>query len=282
LIDDWDKSQSGECGCPARNAIVFDIGEAARKLIPRALSPFSITIFQLPHTLPYWFRNAKSDKEFRVKRHDPPKIRRSSTDNTTEVAGLRIVGGKFRGRKLNYSGDLRTRPMKDRLREAIFNLIGTDIRGTHAFDLFAGTGALGLEALSRGAARATFLEQHFPTAAIIKQNIAVLEVVESTEVVPGNTFIWFERQKKDGRFPLPGENPWAVFCSPPYDFFVDRTAEMLELIGEMLVLAPEKSVFIVEADNRFDFQLLPQSEAWDVRAYSPAVVGIHRKNIRNA
>ena len=71
---------------------------------------------------------------------------------------------------------LRMRPMKDRVREAIFNLIGPAIRGKHAMDLFAGTGALGLEALSRGADRATFIEQHFPTAKIIRQNIAALGV----------------------------------------------------------------------------------------------------------
>ncbi len=80
------------------------------------------------------------------------------------VTGLRIIGGEFRHRHLHYSGDLRTRPMKDRLREAIFNLIGPEIRGKHAIDLFAGTGALGLEAISRGAARATLIEQHHPTA----------------------------------------------------------------------------------------------------------------------
>jgi 16S rRNA (guanine966-N2)-methyltransferase len=171
-----------------------------------------------------------------------------------------------------YSGDLRTRPMKDRLREAVFNLVGTDIKGAHAIDLFAGTGALGLEALSRGALRATFIEQHYPTAAIIKQNITALEVTDATEIVPGNTFIWFRRQ------PELGNLPWVVFCSPPYDFYVERIAEMLELLGGMIDSAPENSVFIVEADERFDFKLLPQPEQWDVRTYMPATVGIMRKH----
>jgi 16S rRNA (guanine966-N2)-methyltransferase len=213
-----------------------------------------------------------------VKRHDPPKKRHESTkqrrippNNSTEVAGLRIIGGRFRGRKVLYSGDLRTRPMKDRLREAIFNLIGTDIKDSHAIDLFAGTGALGLEALSRGARQATFIEQHFPTAAIIKRNIAALEVVEASEVVAGNTFIWFHRQ------PKLSSNPWVAFFSPPYDFYCTRIAEMLELINGMIAAAPKKSVFIVEADDRFDFSLLPQPDNWDVRPYPPAVVGIMRK-----
>ena len=78
--------------------------------------------------------------------------------------GVRIIAGCFRGRKLHYSGDPRTRPMKDRVRQALFNRLGPDVEGTLAVDLFAGTGALGLEALSRGATRAILIEQHRPTA----------------------------------------------------------------------------------------------------------------------
>lgn len=193
-------------------------------------------------------------------------------DAERSAVGLRIIGGLFRGRKLEYSGDLRTRPMKDRLREAVFNLIGPDIRGKHALDLFAGTGALGLEALSRGAQKATFIEQHYPTAAIIRKNIAVLHAEQQTDVVPGNTFIWW---KKRGTV-LP-ETPWAVFCSPPYDFYVTRTGEMMELIAGLVQAAPPSSLFVVEADERFDFLTLPVPHAWTVRAYPPAVVGIYRK-----
>ncbi len=90
------------------------------------------------------------------------------------AATLRIIGGKFARRRLKYTGDPRTRPMKDRVREALFNLVGPSVIDAHAIDLFAGTGALGLEALSRGAARATFVERHYPTAATIKENIATL------------------------------------------------------------------------------------------------------------
>jgi 16S rRNA (guanine966-N2)-methyltransferase len=247
-----------------------------------------------------------------VPRREPPKRpnnrakspRHTGDKGNTEVAGLRIIGGRFRGRKLSYSGDLRTRPMKDRLREAVFNLVGTDARDALAIDLFAGTGALGLEALSRGARQAIFLEQHFPTAAIINQNATALAVADSCEVVPGNTFIWFRRfgqslaeKKGTGAFCRnapqgalhkmclsPFFRPedaatrhWLVFCSPPYDFYVERQAEMLELINGMIDAAPPKSVFVVEADERFDFQSLPLPDAWDVRRYPPAVVGIMRK-----
>jgi 16S rRNA (guanine966-N2)-methyltransferase len=197
------------------------------------------------------------------------------------AAGLRIIGGQFRGRRLHYSGDPRTRPMKDRLREAIFNLIGPAIRGKHALDLFAGTGALALEAISRGANHATLIEQHHPTANIIRQNAVVLGVAELARVVVGNTFIWWQRLKKgqgDG-LELAATSAWVVFCSPPYDFYVDRADDMLDLIDGLMQAAPAESIFVVEADDRFDFGRLADPQAWNVRRYLPAVVGIFRKGL---
>lgn len=172
-----------------------------------------------------------------------------------------------------YSGDPRTRPMKDRVREAVFNLLGPAVRDTHAIDLFAGTGALGLEAISRGAASATLVEQHFPTARIIEQNIAVLQIAESASVVAANVFAWVIREPWD-ELPL---RPWSVFCSPPYDFYVERADEMLELIRAIREHAPAGSWFVVESDDRFDFRLLAPLGEWDVRAYRPAVIGVHSK-----
>ena len=193
----------------------------------------------------------------------------------SETIGLRIVGGKLRGSKLAYSGDLRTRPMKDRLREAVFNLVGPSVVGTHAIDLFAGTGALGLEAISRGAERATLIERHLPTCELVKKNAAALGIGEQVEVVFADAFLWGRGNRQ--RHPLPTDRPWLVFCSPPYDFYVDRQAEMLGLIERLIAAAPPESQFVVEADERFDFGLLPQPADWDVRKYPPAVVGILAK-----
>lgn len=182
----------------------------------------------------------------------------------------RIVGGRFRGRKLLYSGDARTRPMKDRVREAVFNLVGPSVVGTHAIDLFAGTGALGLEALSRGAARATFVEQHQPTARLIEQNIAHLGVQAQCEIVIGSALLWPVRE------PPPGDLPWTVFVSPPWEFFRSKSAEMLGQIERLARLAPPGSTLVVEADLEFDASQLPTGIEWDVRDYLPARVGVGR------
>ena len=191
-----------------------------------------------------------------------------------ETIGLRIVGGQLRGSKLAYSGDLRTRPMKDRLREAVFNLLGPQVVGTHAIDLFAGTGALGLEAISRGAARATLIERHLPTTKLIDENAAALGVSDRVLVLFGDAFTWGIRN------PPPADQPWLVFCSPPYEFYVARQSEMLALIERLVAAAPAGSQFVVEADERFDFTLLPRAAAWDVREYPPAVVGIGRPRLQ--
>jgi 16S rRNA (guanine966-N2)-methyltransferase len=190
--------------------------------------------------------------------------------NSSQASPLRIIGGALRGRRIAFSGDARTRPMKDRVREAVFNLLGPSVQGKQALDLFAGTGALGLEAISRGAARAVFYEQHFPTAAIIQQNIAALGLEAVCQVVAANTFVQF----RPGAAAAPRDLPWVVFCSPPFAFYTERKEQMLTLIGSLLDDAPEGSAMMIEADAPFDMALLPRAAEWDVRHYPPAVVAM--------
>jgi len=195
--------------------------------------------------------------------HDAPQLAKP----------LRIIGGSLRGRSIQYSGDPRTRPMKDRLREAVFDVLATAVVGKHAIDLFAGTGALGLEALSRGAIRATLIERHFPSARLIEQNIASLAVGDRATVYAGDAFLW---PKQPHDWASLRQVPWLVLCSPPYAFFVERTAGMVSLISDLCQRAPADSEFVVEADQRFDFACLAELGTWDIREYSPAVVGFHR------
>ncbi len=162
--------------------------------------------------------------------------------------------------------------MKDRVREALFSILGPKIEGKYAVDLFAGTGALGLEAVSRGASGALFLESHRPTAALLRQNILQLGVQDCCQVLIADTFIWFRRGPD-----LPS-TPWLVFCSPPYEFYRTRRKEMLELIGGLLQRAPPESLLVVEADGRFDPQLLPDPDQWDIRYYRPTVLAIWHKS----
>ena len=198
-------------------------------------------------------------------------------------AEVRIIGGQFRGRRLHYHGDPTVRPMKHRTREAIFNLVSTECSGREAIDLFAGTGALGLEALSRGAAHAVFIEKHVPSARVVEQNIGTLGVDDRTTLLVTSAFLWAKRDLPAAATGSLGSAPWLVFCSPPYAFYAERQAEMLDLIGRIQEHAPAGSILIVEADEHFDFSLLRGDEAnadnWDVRDYPPAVIGVWRGGI---
>jgi 16S rRNA (guanine966-N2)-methyltransferase len=204
---------------------------------------------------------------------------RAVTPKATAVTGtLRVIGGTLRGRSIAYSGESCTRPMKQRVREAMFNLLGSRVIGTHVLDLFAGTGALAWEALSRGAQRATLIEGHFPTTRLIRENAAAFGLTDRVEVVPGDAFVWGKRLAAPTAA-APGEPPWLAFCSPPYDLYVSQLQPLLELLHKIVAVAPPLSVVVVEADERFDPRNLPAQFAWDVRNYLPAVLAIreHRQ-----
>jgi 16S rRNA (guanine966-N2)-methyltransferase len=158
--------------------------------------------------------------------------------------------------------------MKDRVREAIFNLIGPSIKNLHAVDLFAGTGALALEAVSRGARGATMIERHLPTAQVIRENASALGVAEHVEIHAGDVFVWVQRLTQSSGV------PWAVFCSPPFRFYTERAGEMRHLLTTVIGRAPAGSVLVVETPRRFDFTQLPRGDQWDARSYGPAKIGI--------
>ena len=187
----------------------------------------------------------------------------------------RIIGGRYRAKRLVYSGDPRTRPMKDRVREAAFNLIGPVDKSSLAIDLFAGTGALGLEALSRGAAAAILIERHFPTSKLVRQNCENLGVEDVCTILSCDAFHWTKHQLDEA----PTDCPWLVFISPPYAFYQERRDDMKQLIATFQERSPVGSTIVAEFDQEFDASLLPtapDSDDWDARSYPPAIVAIWR------
>jgi len=182
----------------------------------------------------------------------------------------RIIGGTLRGRRLPHIPGGPTRPMKDRVREVLFDLLADRVRGSLALDLFAGTGALGLEALSRGATGAVFAERHFPTADAIRRAAAALGVAERCDVRTGDVLTWPRRMP-----PLPRPDRWITFVCPPWKLFAERPADVASLVAAVLAEAPAGSIVAVEADKAFDPAGLPQAEAWEHRAMAPAVLHLH-------
>lgn len=208
------------------------------------------------------------------------KNRRGNKDGKAEaVSPPRIIGGDLKGRRLAFRPGGPTRPMKDRVREMTFDLLGTAVRGATALDLFAGTGALGFEALSRGAQRAIFAERHFPTADCLRRSSRELGLVDRVDVMPGDVLLWSRRMP-----PLSADRPWIIFVSPPWNFFQARLAEINSLLKALAAIAPVNSRLIVESDDQMPIESLPDrfgfnetEESWDTRAMLPAI--LHQKRL---
>jgi 16S rRNA (guanine966-N2)-methyltransferase len=123
---------------------------------------------------------------------------------------MRIVAGTLGGRRLHAPKDAEIRPTSDRVREAIFSIIGPTIVGAEVLDLFAGTGALGLEALSRGASRAVFVDQSLHAVRLIRSNIERCSVQDRVRVIQGSVNQAIRRLAGEGEvFDL-------IFMDPPY------------------------------------------------------------------
>jgi len=125
---------------------------------------------------------------------------------------MRIIAGNYRGRKIKSPPSLATRPTSDRLRETLFNILAPRIEGARFLDLCAGTGAVGLEALSRGAAHVTFVDQSRRMSALIKENCDAFEIDNGEfEVVTADASDFLRRYARQSKQPFD-----IIFFDPPY------------------------------------------------------------------
>ena len=178
---------------------------------------------------------------------------------------LRIIGGQMRGRGVMYSGDRSTRPMKDSIRETLFNILGKSVQGTIAFDLFAGTGVLAIESLSRGSVKAIAVEKAGLTAKNIRASADNIGIGKELEVLTGDAFrIGPARMREQHDLENSETAPWIVYLCPPYSMWMEMTDKMFELIQVTASLAPQGSQIVVETDKFFDPTSLP-FENWDIR-----------------
>jgi 16S rRNA (guanine966-N2)-methyltransferase len=147
------------------------------------------------------------------------------------VSKLRVSGGEARGRRLKAPKNIR--PTQGMVKQAIFNMVGPDIEGAHVLDLFSGSGALGIEALSRGAAGVTFVDQQARGLAILRQNLDVLGFKDRARLVRSDVVRWLEASADAVR------SADFVFLDPPYeDVVLDRALQALDReVGDAVVLA---------------------------------------------
>lgn len=147
---------------------------------------------------------------------------------------MRVIAGEFRSRKLKTLEGLDTRPTPDRLREALFNILAPEIGNKTFLDAYAGSGAVGIEALSRGAARAIFIERSKSASDVIRENVALLGLGKQAEILNGRVLQY-----------LPHRKPDVVFLDPPYELQNEYT-ESMAVLG-----AAPPALVIVQHSCRF-------------------------------
>ena len=162
----------------------------------------------------------------------------------SQTGRLRIVAGNWRSRLLDVADVPGLRPTSQRIRETLFNWLATRLPGARCLDLFAGTGALGLEALSRGAREVVFIERAAPAVATLEANVGALEAVGAT-ILQMDAEVYLGRDNEAG-FDI-------VFLDPP--FGDDRLRELCRLLEQQNVLAPDALVYLEQDKSKPETEL---------------------------
>jgi 16S rRNA (guanine966-N2)-methyltransferase len=175
---------------------------------------------------------------------------------------MRVVAGQFKGRRLQAPRGQRTRPTADRVREALFSLLGP-VDGLRVLDLFAGSGALGIEALSRGAALAVFVERDPRAVSAVRRNLELIGAEAEVHRNEALAYLGSKAAREDGPFDL-------VFVDPPYSSAGRLAARLPERLPAVLA---EDARIVTESDKRMPLELsLPLTTE---RFYGDTRIAVH-------
>jgi 16S rRNA (guanine966-N2)-methyltransferase len=180
---------------------------------------------------------------------------------------VRIVAGALRGRKLNCEISPDLRPTPQMVREALFSILGNAVPDRPFYDVFAGTGVIGLEALSRGASEAEFIERDFRLGQDIDRHLKAFALTEQATVRRADAYRWGEH------WAAPDE-PVNLFLSPPFADLERRTDDLLTLVETLQRKARPGSVIVVQSEKDSALDQLPRAEEWEERRYGRNVLWI--------
>jgi 16S rRNA (guanine966-N2)-methyltransferase len=181
---------------------------------------------------------------------------------------MRIIAGLRRGHKFAGPKGSEIRPTSELVRESLFNILGSAVEDRLLIDLFAGTGSLGLEGLSRGAGRAIFVERDRVHAELIRRKVETLRFESRARVVMGDAYRFVR-----GFRPAANE-PVIVVIDPPYREFEGRARRISRLLEELLPALPAESIVAVESRRALERQALPDPDLWDIRRYGGTQLAI--------
>ncbi len=176
---------------------------------------------------------------------------------------MRVIAGSARGRRLvSIRGD-KTRPTADKLRETLFNIIAPRVFESSFLDVFSGTGAIGIEALSRGAETAVFVEKNGQALSVIKQNIEMLNFGDKANVMPYDFSTALNMLGQQGKkFDI-------IFLDPPYYKKFEAEALKQIVLNDLLL---NDGIIIVEQGSKDEIPCVDGLRAYDVRKYSTSTL----------
>lgn len=182
---------------------------------------------------------------------------------------MRVISGKLKGRKLFALKGIDLRPTSDRVKEAIFDILQNSIEGQKVLDLFAGTGALGIEALSRGAKRAFFVEESLQSLTVLYKNLEACRLQEQAEVLSREAQAGIKILSKRG------ETFDLIFLDPPYGKGLAR--KTLQALSGESILVPD-ALIVAEHSPAEDLDAISLLERVDQRKYASTLVSFFRKS----
>lgn len=183
---------------------------------------------------------------------------------------IRIVAGNFRGRKLVCDVRPELRPTPQMVREALFSILGNAVPERMFVDLFAGTGVIGLEALSRGASQALFVERDFRQAQELEQHIRAFGVGKQARLFRTDVYRWAAAWR------APSE-PVNVFISPPFADLDERTDNLREAVAALQAKVAGDSVIVIQGEKGSTLEEAPEMAGWEHRRYGRNVLMLWQK-----
>jgi 16S rRNA (guanine966-N2)-methyltransferase len=188
---------------------------------------------------------------------------------------VRIVAGALKGRKLSVNVNPELRPTPQMVREALFSILGNAVPDRPFVDVFAGTGVVGLEALSRGASAATFVERDYRLAQEIDAYLRKFNLTRQARIYRTDAYHWVAAWR------APAE-PVNVFLSPPFPDLTGRAAELLQALRTLQDKVADESVILLQSERGTPLEAAPALADWEQRRYGRNTLLLWQKGAETA
>ena len=187
---------------------------------------------------------------------------------------VRIVAGSLRGRKVSVDVNPELRPTPQMVREALFSILGNAVPDRPFVDLFAGTGVVGIEALSRGASSATFVERDNRLTQDIDKYLRKFNLFRQSKMFRTDAYRWVSAWRAP-------EGPVNVFISPPFPDLTERPEELLRAIHTLQEKVADDSVIILQAERGSPLDDVAELASWELRKYGRNYLLIWQKGVND-